>query len=104
MRLRCWLLVLASVLLVSRSAAAQQDSAPLQQMVSRYCVDCHSSEEKGAGLALDGLVKEDVSGHLEAWEKVARKLRARQMPPAKNPRPDEETYKTVLAGLEGALD
>src|SRR5690349_18201402 len=102
MRIRRSPLIFGLVLLVSRIASAQQaaaDKAPLEQLVSRYCVDCHSSEDKAAGLALDALVKEEVSGHLEAWEKVARKLRARQMPPAKSPRPNEETYKRVLAGL-----
>jgi len=100
-------LLLTCVVLISRVVSGQQppaDIAPVQQVVSRYCVDCHSSEEKGAGLALDALVKEDIGKHAEAWEKVVRKLRARQMPPAKNPRPDEEMYKTVLMTLEGALE
>jgi mono/diheme cytochrome c family protein len=104
MRLPRWSVAVACVLTLSRIAGAQQVGAPVRELVSRYCADCHSSEEKGAGLALDGLVKEEVGRHAEAWERVVKKLRARQMPPAKNPRPDEETYKTVLAELEGALD
>src|SRR2546426_2339035 len=38
------------------------------------------------------------------WEKVLRKLRAREMPPPERPRPDDATYDSVVAYLETALD
>ncbi|MBC7928180.1 MAG: DUF1592 domain-containing protein, partial [Bryobacteraceae bacterium] len=38
------------------------------------------------------------------WEKVARKLQTRSMPPAGLPRPDERTYSSLLATLESSLD
>ena len=40
----------------------------------------------------------------QIWEKVVRRLRARQMPPAGKKRPDESTYDAVLARLESSLD
>ncbi len=69
-----------------------------------YCFACHNSKLKTAGLALDVLSQEDVSRHADAWEKVVRKLRARYMPPAGLPRPDERTYEALVSSLEDKLD
>src|SRR5262249_9838565 len=38
------------------------------------------------------------------WEKVARKLSARQMPPPGRKRPDERTYASFVGALEAELD
>src|SRR5207249_8541288 len=46
----------------------------------------------------------DVSEHPDAWEKVVRKIRARQMPPVGMPRPDEAAYDAAIASLETSLD
>ena len=40
----------------------------------------------------------------DVWEKVVRKLRARQMPPVGKERPDDATYDAVIASLETSLD
>ena len=40
----------------------------------------------------------------EIWEKVVRKIRARQMPPLGSPRPDEATYEAAVSSLEASLD
>ena len=45
-----------------------------------------------------------MSRHPEAWEKVVRKLVARQMPPAEALRPEERTYDAVVSALEASLD
>src|SRR5262249_61812574 len=50
------------------------------------------------------IVNEDVGRHPHGWEKVVRKLRARQMPPDGKKRPDEDTYAAVVSQLETALD
>ena len=42
---------------------------------------CHDEDEKKGGLALDTVARHDVAQHPDVWEKVVRKLRARQMPP-----------------------
>jgi hypothetical protein len=55
-------------------------------------------------LDLGALSAEDVEAHPETWEKVVRKLTARQMPPAGKPRPDERTYESFVAALEAELD
>lgn len=79
--------------------------APQQpSVINQYCVGCHNQSAKTAGLALDTISTESVNQHPEAWEKVVRKLRARYMPPAGLPRPDERTYDALVASLETSLD
>ena len=79
-------------------------TAQVRAVLDRYCVTCHNGQLRTAGLMLDAMDVEHVSGHPEAWEKVVRKLRARAMPPAGRPRPDTATYGAVAKVLETALD
>ena len=71
---------------------AQPPGGAHRALVTRYCVACHNERLKSGGLALEAVTAQDVSQHPEVWEKVVRKLRARQMPPAGRSRPDEPTY------------
>jgi hypothetical protein len=73
-------------------------------LVKQYCAGCHNSNLKTAGLTLDTASAENVERNTETWETVVRRLRARQMPPAGLPRPDEKTYHNVIASLESTLD
>jgi hypothetical protein len=72
--------------------------------ITRNCESCHNDRLKRGGLSLDAPLVEDVGRHAEVWEKVLRKIRARQMPPPGLPRPDEATYNAEAAALETALD
>lgn len=74
---------------------------PEEALVQRYCLGCHNAKLKTAGLSLEKLALETHPGE---WEKVVRRLRARQMPPASLPRPDEAAYQTAVKGLELRLD
>ena len=102
-----WLLLMgscAAVGLAQQPAGTPIAAAGTRTFVSKYCVDCHNRDDKTAGLRLDDAALDEIAAHTELWEKVVRKLRARQMPPAKMPRPDEPTYQTVLSSLEAQLD
>ena len=99
--------VAASPAPLARSqATASSDPAPtpLRPLLDRYCVTCHNRTLKTAGLQLDTLDVERVGASAEAWEKVARKLRTREMPPLGVPRPDRDAYDRATATLEAALD
>jgi mono/diheme cytochrome c family protein len=87
-----------------REAAARAADAPYRALVSTYCVSCHNSKVKAGSLALDAINTEGLGAHPEAWEKVALKLRARQMPPLGARRPDEAVHAAALTSLESALD
>ena len=91
------------VVIASLGAQAQQPGDRAAAM-NRYCTACHNAKLKTAGLALDSMPGQDVALHQETWEKVVRRLRARQMPPAGLPRPDEATYAALVSSLETALD
>ena len=72
-------------------------SASHVALVDEYCISCHDESEKKADLALDTISFDAVDKHPDVWEKVVRKLRARQMPPIGKPRPDSATYDAVVA-------
>jgi uncharacterized protein DUF1592/uncharacterized protein DUF1588/uncharacterized protein DUF1585/uncharacterized protein DUF1595/uncharacterized protein DUF1587/cytochrome c len=83
---------------------ASASTSSLRPVLDRYCVTCHNTRLKTAGLQLDTLDVEHVGASTETWEKVARKLRTREMPPAGAPRPDRDTYDRATSTLEAALD
>jgi hypothetical protein len=86
--------------------AATQETSGTQHRntLNQYCVTCHNETLKTARLQLDHLDPENVSQNAPQWEKVLRKLRNRQMPPAGMPRPDEQTYNSLIDYLTGELD
>ena len=86
------------------SEASPPPAEAHRAFVNTYCLGCHNNRAKTAGLELDTINARELDENWEAWEKVVRKLRARQMPPAGMRRPDEPTYKAALASLEASLD
>ena len=86
------------------AAGGASADAPHHALIDRYCLSCHNGRTKTAGLELDAVNTQALDGNREVWEKVARKLRARQMPPAGGRRPGEAAYAAALASLETALD
>ena len=101
--------------LVAECAAGEPAAAPpahkttpiapaIQQFIEANCQDCHDQKTKAAGLALDDLVAADIEQHSELWEKVVRKLTARQMPPKDALRPAERDYIAAVSWLESSLD
>ncbi len=87
-----------------RSKDPTNQPAPYRALVSTYCLSCHNGKMKAGGFQLDAVNNEDLGAHQEAWERVVRKLRARQMPPQNARRPDEATHMAALTALETALD
>jgi mono/diheme cytochrome c family protein len=78
--------------------------ASVAEVVSEYCLSCHDQDKKKGDLALDTIVRDPVDAHPDVWEKVVRKLRARQMPPIGKDRPDDATYDAIVASLGARLD
>ena len=88
-----------------RVAASAAQAAPIDRtLLDRYCVTCHNSRLQTGGLSLDDVDVTDVAAHAATLERVARKLRARQMPPAGRPRPPQATADAFATALETALD
>ena len=93
----------------SRSAAgAAMTSDDARRVLDQFCVGCHNDrqQERHGGLTLErGAVDlADPGAHAEVLEKVVRKLRAGQMPPAGRRRPPADVGGALTAWLESSLD
>ena len=100
----------AAVILAGGAPAAAQTAggaaAPpdLGAVVTRYCVACHNGRTLAGNLALDAIDTVDLAANAAVWEQVIVKLRAREMPPPRRPRPDAATYDALVAHLATTLD
>ena len=81
-----------------------------RQLLDKYCLACHSTAARTAGLdsarklTVDSLDVANLAHDAKTWELIARKLRAGMMPPAGMPRPDPVTYQSMAAWLEQEID
>ena len=92
----------AGVAVVAHNSAADQYSA--WQTFKLYCTSCHIGPRAPAGLNLQALDLGNLDRNGATWEKLLRKLRNREMPPAGMPRPDEATYRTLVKFIETERD
>ena len=95
--------VAAGLCLGSPAAAAAEPSSS-RALLDEYCVRCHNERLQTAGLALDTADTDHIGLAADVWERAVRKLRARAMPPAGAPRPDEAAYEGLVDYLEAELD
>jgi mono/diheme cytochrome c family protein len=87
--------------------AQRPPSAPAalhRATLDKYCVNCHRPPTPLAGLRLDDLDTANLEANGATWEKLARKLRNREMPPAGMPRPDEATYRALVGYIVTGRD
>ena len=76
----------------------------LETTVNKNCVGCHSNTLKTGGVTLAGVSSNNVAASAGVLEKVYRKVRAGEMPPAGVPPLDRDTSKQLLTWLETSLD
>jgi cytochrome c553 len=100
---------MSALLIAGRSAAqpqtaSQPDLSSVPAFVQAFCADCHDRDTKKGDLDLLSISGADVSQHPADWEKVIRKLRARQMPPAGKRRPAEDAYDAIVFKMMASLD
>jgi mono/diheme cytochrome c family protein len=86
------------------SAGVQSPPASPRAILDRYCVTCHNSRLKTAGLMLDSVDPSEVGRNAEVWEKVIRKVKVGVMPPLGMPHPDDATRMALVSSLERSLD
>jgi len=95
---------------VAAQSPAAFTAATERQLLDKYCVACHSTKAREAGidsarkLTVDSLDVANLAHDAKTWELIARKLRAGMMPPAGMPRPDAPTYQGMAAWIEQELD
>jgi mono/diheme cytochrome c family protein len=75
-----------------------------RQFLDRYCGACHNERQKIAGLDLKQMDLSALGAQPETWEKVARRLRTRVMPPSNMTQPSEADREAMATWLETSLD
>ncbi|HYP07117.1 MAG TPA: DUF1592 domain-containing protein [Bryobacteraceae bacterium] len=94
--------------LVAPIAQAQTSPAPAANphkgLVQRYCFACHNNSVKTGGVSLQGVDFSGVNDKADLFERVLRKVKTGQMPPAGAPRPAANASSEFTKWLEGALD
>src|SRR5262249_44200348 len=63
------------------ATAPRTHAAAASDFLDKYCLACHNSRLKTAGLQLDSLSSNDVARDAQTWEKIVTKLRTGEMPP-----------------------
>ncbi len=97
--------LLGSVALEASGAQVAESAALSHQaVVDTFCVTCHKESLRTAEFRLDALDLDNPERNPAVWEKVIHKLRTREMPPEPMSRPDDPTYRALIAYLETALD
>ena len=96
LRNRMPLILALSCALAPAGEALAGEPVSVRAVVNQFCVSCHEGDGAKGGLDLTPFLADDVGRHPKVWERVARRLRGRQMPPAGKKRPDEDTYGSVL--------
>ena len=86
------------------AVAGAQENGVFTGMVKEYCMDCHDGPASKGELNLEEALEGGIRTHPGVWEKVERRMGARQMPPPGKPRPDENDYQKTLVELQTALD
>lgn len=117
-----WMFVLSQILIVTiggwitrfagTGIAMSADQEParmvatpsIKKFVADYCRDCHSASQTTVKLDVDALLATAISHQSSDWEKIVRKLRSRQMPPAGADRPNESEYDNTSSSIEQSLD
>ncbi len=86
------------------AAFAQQPSPAPRALLDQYCVACHNQKVKTASVSVQALDPGNVDRDAEAWEKILRKVKAGQMPPAGMPHPQPPATIAFTKWLEEDLD
>lgn len=87
----------------SQSQSPDPAAAQLATM-KQYCAGCHSERLKTGGVSFEGISSASIAQDPERFEKAARKLRGRVMPPPGAPQPDGKAADALVAWLETSLD
>ena len=100
-----WAVALSLALSGAAIPCARGESlAAGRDLLNRYCTACHNNKLRTAGVSLESADLENVAGGAATWERVLRKLRTNEMPPAGLPHPDASARIAFTTALEASLD
>jgi hypothetical protein len=110
--------LLAATIFPSKSALSQTSAQPVptsqaanaphaltpRGLVEQYCVVCHNQKTLTAGVSLEGIDFSNPAANAAIMERVLRKVRTGEMPPAGMPRPPAPVLTAFTKSLESTLD
>jgi hypothetical protein len=73
-------------------------------LIGKYCMSCHDSVEKTAGIAFDEMSLAHPGRDGEKWEAAVRRLMSGMMPPAGAPRPSDAETMDMIRAITSSLD
>jgi mono/diheme cytochrome c family protein len=82
----------------------------VRTFLTQTCATCHNERMAAAGrdearkLKIDTLDIANVDKDRKTWERIVRKVRAGQMPPAGTRRPDPQVFDAYISAIENELD
>jgi mono/diheme cytochrome c family protein len=102
-------MVLAGAIFLPAAAPAAENPSSAEAAAHgvtllQYCIGCHSGPTPFAGLNLEALDPGNLEDSGAVWEKLLRKLRNGEMPPAGMPRPDVAAYEALVKYIETGRD
>ena len=86
-----------------QAPAAHTALAP-RALVDQYCLVCHNQKALTAGVSLEAIDFSNAAANAAIMERVLRKVRTGEMPPAGMPRPPAAVSTAFTKSLEGTLD
>jgi len=97
-----WIFV-ASCWIVPSGAVAQSFKADIAPLVKAACIDCHDADTE-TRLNFEQLSYDLADANaFRQWEKIFDRVKAGEMPPKSEPRPDATQLKKTLGSLERSL-
>ena len=94
----------AATATTATATAATAAETPDPELLTRYCVRCHSDRLETGGLTLEHADVDRIAEDPELWEKIAWKIRIGAMPKVPAPRPERPVLDRFASAVESALD
>ena len=94
----------AATATTATATAATAGEAPDPELLTRYCVRCHSDRLETGGLTLEHADVDRIAEDPELWERIAWKIRIGAMPKVPAPRPERPVLDRFASAVELALD
>ncbi|MFC1759775.1 DUF1587 domain-containing protein, partial [Planctomycetota bacterium] len=110
--MRHFLIVTIAFALITQSGAhaadLEEQLTTISAFTETYCADCHRGEDSDGGFDLEqfdiNLAAKNEPWDSSYWERIVKRLRSRQMPPADADRPSEQEFTASLNSMESILD
>jgi hypothetical protein len=97
-------LILVAACLSIQAVLAAEPFAGANAFLEQNCLTCHNADDPNGNLDFGALkFNSDDRDNFARWVKIHDRVKAREMPPADEPRPDEKALGSFVDGLATSL-